>query len=202
MVNIINADKLELQHEVYELKRILEKEFIIGDVFSIGGVFDRAALHLGFGFKPDSTGLIDIHMNPSDYNMDNISDDKYAKQYLGFIAEIRDLIREYVNTELVEDAYHTLCDEKRLFSEQDTYIIDLNAIIDTVYLSRISGNSGVGPRQQYSFNKKYNIEPYDTDLFKTDFNWLITEMNNAGYNANWFTTPDSIRIKVSIPNKK
>jgi hypothetical protein len=201
MVNIINAEKLELQHEVYELKRILEKEFIIGDVFSIGGVFDRAALHLGFAFKHNN-GLIDIDMNPSDYNMDNISDDKYAKQYLGFIAEIRDLIREYVNKELVEDAYHTLCDEKRLFSEPDTYIIDLNAIIDTVYLSRISGNSGVGPRQQYSFNKKYNIEPYDTDLFKTDFNWLITEMNNAGYDAKWFTAPDSIRIKVSIPGKK
>jgi hypothetical protein len=201
MVNIIDSQKLKLEHDVYELKRILEKEFIIGDVFSIGGVFDNAALRLGFAFKHNN-GLIDIDMNPSDYNMDNISDDKYAKHYLCFIAEIRDLIRDYVNKELVEDAYHTLCDEKRLFSEPDTYIIDLNAIIDTVYLSRISGNSGVGPRQQYSFNKKYNIEPYDTDLFKTDFNWLITEMNNAGYNASWFTAPDSIRIKVSIPGKK
>jgi len=47
---------------------------------------------------------------------------------------------------------------------------------------------------------QHNI--YDTDLFKTDFNWLINEMLNAGYNTSWFTSPHSIGIKVSIPSKK
>jgi hypothetical protein len=194
---IVKPKDLRLENLKNQLKRNLDKEFMLGDYYTTGGVFKEAAEELGFHCEQDRGSII-IHMNPKEYYGVWINDSMYAKKYIGFITKIRGSFRYYINEELIDEGYGNIA------SGVYNLRIDLDDIITALYYGVIldqRSETYANPRKQFSFKRKYIDKPFDTSLIKKEFNWLIDELIEAGYDAAWHTTPSSISIDITIPKE-
>ena len=197
MNRIIKPKDLRLENLKNQLKHALYKEFIISDYYKTAGVFKEAAEELGFHCESDRGSTI-IHMNPKEYYGVWIDNSIFAKQYIEYIAKIRDSFRYYVNDELVDEGYDNVVSGKYRFT------IDLDGIITALYYGIIldkTSETYINPIKQFSFKRRFMDKPFDTVVIKNEFDWLITELIEAGYEASWHTTPTSIRINIEIPKE-
>lgn len=186
-MDIISIEDLKSEGLKMQLEGLIERNSpLIGDYFVVGGCFIPAVLRLGLKYDrdPDSPALIRIKLDPKEYNLSEEQFDAYDIIYK--VKELREKIVEYVNDDLKKHAGDILPDDDDDKQSTKYHMIEFGFILSVVmpYAYRTW------------FGKDRNV-----DKTKSDFEWLIRELEQAGYSARFFTTPRNIKIQVSLPVK-
>ena len=182
-MGIISVNNLKTEGLKMELKNYIEDNSpLIGDYLDIGTCFIPAVSSLGFKYdnSPDSPALIRIILDPKEYKSINKPIDAY--DIICKVKELREKIVEYVNQDLKMHAGDILPnDDDKLTTKH--HMIDFGHILTIV--------------MPYAYTAWFSSDK-DIDKVKSDFEWLIRELKQAGYRARFFTSPREVKIQVSI----
>ena len=188
-MKIVSAENLTLESRTDELRRHITHVCpLIEDYISVGAYFRDAAKNLGFKYEnsPDySPAYIRLILNPDEYKcIEKLPE--FTQVILNNIRQRRDDIIKRVNDDLVFNAHKLISNDPDKLS-RNYHMLDISKIIlstlDTCYLRYINSSINVGKAQR-------------------DFEWLIRELEDAGYHARFFTSLNDLRIQVSTENIK
>lgn len=186
-MKVISVKKLVLEARTSELKRhITRMSPLIEDYIVVEECFSDAAKYLGFKRDtiPDSKYYIKLILNPDEYKCIDVMPE-FTQVILNNIRHHRDDIIKRVNDDLISNAHKLIPDEPDKLSE-NYHMLDISKILlstlNVSYLRYINGSVKV-------------------DEVKYDFDWLIRELEDAGYHAKLIVFPAELRIQVSLPAK-
>lgn len=184
-MRIVKAEKLVGTHNVEQLMALVTEKVLIGDYIEVGAYFSDAAKNLGFKCDTSHSKLnIRLILDPDEYKcIEKLPE--FTQVILNNIRQRRDDIIKMVNDDLVFNAYKLTHNDPDKVSN-DYHMLDISKII----LSTISGSY-----------LRYINNSVNVDKVKHDFEWLIRELEDAGYYAKFFTTPTEVKIQVSLPVK-
>lgn len=182
-MGIINVNNLKTEGLKMELKNYIDDNSpLIGDYLDIGTCFIPAVSSLGFKYdsSPNSPALIRIILDPKEYKSIEKPIDAY--DIICKVKELREHIVEYVNHDLRTHAGDILPDNDDKLSTKH-HMIDFGHILTIV--------------MPYAYTTWFSSDK-NIDKIKSDFEWLICELKQAGYSARFFTSPREVKIQVSI----
>ena len=186
-MKIIGVKKLILEARTSELKRhITRMSPLIEDYIVVEECFSDAAKDLGFKCDtiPDLKHYIKLILNPDEYKCIDVMPE-FSQVILNNIRHHRDDIIKRVNDDLISNADKIIADEPDKSSE-NYHVLDISKILlSTLNVSYL----------------RYINSSVNVDEVKHDFDWLIRELEDAGYYARFVTSSNGLLIQVSLPAK-